>query len=90
MAKYVGEYIDEAELWRRYLMEKGGKLYFCTVENGVFIDAGLAGGYTRFCNHTCFPLMVMSKRIVCGRIKIQLVAKEDLGPMVEATFDYGY
>eukprot|EP00961_Rhodomonas_salina_P136023 1830483-Rhodomonas_salina.1 len=34
--------------------------------------------------------MVMSKRIVCGRIKIQLVAKEDLGPMVEATFDYGY
>eukprot|EP00961_Rhodomonas_salina_P241440 3261852-Rhodomonas_salina.2 len=90
VAEYVGEYIDEAELRRRYPTEKDGKLYFCAVENGVFIDAGRAGGYSRFCNHACFPSMEMSKRIVCGRLKIQLVAKEDLGPRAEATFNYGY
>ncbi|KAL6196954.1 hypothetical protein ACLB2K_032567 [Fragaria x ananassa] len=58
------------------------------------IDAGSSGNVARFINHSCEPNLfvqcVLSSHHDVKQARIVLFASEDIPPMQELTYDYGY
>ncbi|CAN1357434.1 ADP-ribosylation factor GTPase-activating protein AGD3 [Linum perenne] len=63
-------------------------------ESEFCIDAGSCGNVTRFINHSCEPNLfvqcILSSHHDLRLARIVLFAAEDIPPMDELTYDYGY
>ncbi|KDP23265.1 hypothetical protein JCGZ_23098 [Jatropha curcas] len=81
----------DVPLHARNLVEKmdeaGSETEFC-------IDGGSSGNVTRFINHSCDPNLfvqcILSSHYDIRLARIVLFAADDIPPMEELTYDYGY
>ncbi|KAF0687357.1 Aste57867_20880 [Aphanomyces stellatus] len=90
VGEYVGEIIDQRELYRRTsaLGRHESNFYYIQLTPGVYIDARNRGGFTRFVNHSCNPNCKAEKWTVGGETRLLVFALRDLAPGIEITFDY--
>lgn len=79
--EYVGEVIDGDEFNRRFkqsLADKVENLYFCNLENGLYIDSTVLGNESRFINHSCGPNCILRKWKVQAQTRLGIFAKIDI------------
>ncbi|XP_050372327.1 histone-lysine N-methyltransferase, H3 lysine-9 specific SUVH4-like [Argentina anserina] len=74
--------------------ENGGNKSLDESDPEYCIDAGSSGNFARFINHSCEPNLfvqcVLSSHHDVKLARIVLFAADDISPMQELTYDYGY
>ncbi|XP_018025222.1 uncharacterized protein LOC108680821 isoform X2 [Hyalella azteca] len=91
--EYVGELVDETELWRRidYMHQINEEnYYFLTITKDIIIDAGPKGNLARFMNHSCEPNCETQKWQVGSETRVGLFALCDIPAGSEVTFNYHF
>lgn len=86
IAEYVGERLTTAEIDRRYAEDarEDGHTFLFHVGDDLYIDASRGGNDARFINHSCEPNC--ESEVEDDRVWI--VAREDIEPGEELTYDY--
>lgn len=88
---YYGEIIDEKELNVRIqaaVARHEVNYYYLEMESGIYCDARVHGGLSRFINHSCDPNLITEKWTVRGEIQVAFFAKRDIAQGEELTIDY--
>jgi uncharacterized protein len=91
--EYVGERITKGEAWRREQVRLArraaggdGCVYIFELNGRHDIDGGVSWNLARRINHSCAPNCAVEKSRGC----LWVVAKRDIAPGEELTYDYGF
>eukprot|EP00736_Rhodelphis_marinus_P009670 Rmarinus@m.29557 len=93
VGEYIGEVISQPEMKRRMdvckqLGEKNYYMLTFDLPSGLYIDARHKGSVARFMNHSCAANCETQKWTAQDHFRVGLVARCDLKPGQELTFDY--
>jgi len=100
--EYVGEIVDEQEMFKRIKAttaspesissgsQKPKNWYFMTLDSSRIIDAGPKGNISRFMNHSCNPNCRTEKWTVGGDRRVGLFAERNIKKGEELTFNYQF
>jgi SET domain-containing protein len=83
IVEYVGEKIDKTESARRCQAQNHSIL---GLDEESDLDGGVEWNPARYLNHSCDP----NCEAICDQGRIWLVARRDILPGEELTFNYGY
>mmetsp|Transcript_70997 Transcript_70997/g.147948 ORF Transcript_70997/g.147948 Transcript_70997/m.147948 type:complete len:328 (-) Transcript_70997:1352-2335(-) len=88
--EYVGEGLTTADFAaRRARSPDQQQWYFCSLANGVVLDASHMGNYSRFANHSCCPTAAMTPWSVATMRRLLLTLIVDVEAGGEVTWSYG-
>ena len=85
--EYIGEYVPMKI--HKESITQDTPVYGMETGTGFVIDATRYGNYSRFINHSCQPNAIAEKWYVNKTPRVIIIAKRDLRPNEEITFDYG-
>eukprot|EP00188_Purpureofilum_apyrenoidigerum_P001926 Plantae.Rhodophyta-Purpureofilum_apyrenoidigerum.ctg2114.p1 GENE.Plantae.Rhodophyta-Purpureofilum_apyrenoidigerum.ctg2114~~Plantae.Rhodophyta-Purpureofilum_apyrenoidigerum.ctg2114.p1 ORF type:complete len:1354 (+),score=138.93 Plantae.Rhodophyta-Purpureofilum_apyrenoidigerum.ctg2114:538-4599(+) len=88
--EYCGETIrpELSDGREAYYDSRGIGCYMFRVDARTIIDATMTGNYARFINHSCDPNCYSRTVSVGGRRAIVIIAKQEIKPQEEFTYDY--
>ena len=89
IVEYKGEIITSKEADRRYPLPRPGEhhhTFLFELDNGMVVDAAVAGNSARFINHSCSPNS--ESVIVDDRVFIEAI--RTIRPGEEIVYDYNY
>jgi len=89
--EYVGEGITYEEFQARLpKLRDTQEWYFCSLANGVILDATTHGNYARFVNHSCQPTAELQPWSVHTYRRIAIALNQDLEAGREVTVSYDF